>query len=153
MTRNHQLPVIHLQVVHISVVIEAERRVLHAFRVPTLRREVLCAEFRQAMEFKSKKRDGVVHHSIRGAYGNVPRATVAFAVLPPLDLSCRCEGGLCSLRLWRGSPGDAVLKSRPTTDSNPGSACLLNSEGLSCPAGPCRNADIVSTARRSIWVS
>jgi hypothetical protein len=34
MTRNYQLPVVHLQVVHFSVATEGERKVLHAFRVP-----------------------------------------------------------------------------------------------------------------------
>jgi hypothetical protein len=41
---------------HISVTTEAEGKVLHAFRVPTVRREVLGAQFRQAMEFKLKTR-------------------------------------------------------------------------------------------------
>src|SRR5271170_6693105 len=30
------------------------------------------------------------------AYGNAPRPTVAFAVLPPLIFHCRCEGDSCS---------------------------------------------------------
>ena len=44
-------------------------------------------------------RNGVLHRGIRGAYGNVPRAAVAFAVLPSPASSFRCEGGSRSPRL------------------------------------------------------
>src|SRR6266704_5056296 len=46
-----------------------------------------------------KKRNRVVSCCIRCAYGKVPRATVAFAVLPPIDTSFHCEGDSCSLHL------------------------------------------------------
>ena len=48
-----------------------------------------------------KKRNRVVSCCIRCAYGKVPRATVAFAVLPPIDTSFHCEGDSCSLRFER----------------------------------------------------
>ena len=86
----------------------------------------------------------------------MPRATVAFAVLPPPDFSCRCEGGSCSLRSGEDASflGEAALKSRPTTQLNPGSAHPLSSETLPRRSRPvdmrtlCRRRDASSGLRK-----
>jgi hypothetical protein len=95
-----------------------------------------------------KKRDRAIDRSIKGKCGNLPRATVAFAVLPPLDRSFRCEGGSCSLHL----AGDEGLWSRTlNTLSDQGSSYRGQRERPShqLKLESCRNADGVSTARQS----
>ena len=89
-------------------------------------RKFVGAQFRQAMEFKSKKRDEVVHRCIRGAYGSVPRAIVTFAVQPPLDLSFRCEGGFCSLCLRVEAIPIPVERPTPCRDFVPFSEFIAN---------------------------
>ena len=44
-------------------------------------------------------RNGVLPRGITAAYGNVPRAAVAFAVPPTPVSSSRCKGGSCSSHL------------------------------------------------------
>jgi hypothetical protein len=55
---------------------------LHAFRFPKItKRDLGClARIGNAVQLRGV---GIVSDSIRGAYGNAPRATVAFVVPPP----------------------------------------------------------------------
>jgi hypothetical protein len=55
---------------------------LPAFRIPNIRRRDLSG-FSSEISVVQIRRVGIVFPSIRGAYGNAPRATVEFAVPPP----------------------------------------------------------------------
>jgi hypothetical protein len=100
-----QLPAFHIQACGryqgltgtVRLSDKLHRKVLNAFPVPKSREKWLFA-FKYIMSIYIK-RNGVLHCGIRAVYGNVPRAAVAFAVLPSHDSSFRCEGGSCSPHL------------------------------------------------------
>ena len=84
--------------------------------------------------------------------GNAPRATVAFAVLPPLDPSFHCEGGSCSLRFWNRS---RVPRRRETLGTVPKpNLSLREFLALGSPVESRRlsKCDVVSLLGRLIWL-
>jgi hypothetical protein len=85
---------------------------------------------------------------IKRKYGNVPRATVASIVAPPLDLSFHYEGGSRSLR---ATPGDAAPNAAGPTEATIGLVCFECLSKTSLKMEPCRNADVVSAAGLVMW--
>jgi hypothetical protein len=95
-----------------------------------------------------KKDDRDVDCSIKRKYGNVPRATVAFIVPPPLDLSFHYEGGSRSLR---ATPVDAAPNASGPTEATISLVCFECLSTTSLKMEPCRNADVVSAAGPFMW--
>jgi hypothetical protein len=68
---------------------------LLAFRIPNIRRRDF-RWFSSENGRRSNERVGIVLPSIRGAYGNAPRATVAFVVPPPWMFHSTAKAALAS---------------------------------------------------------